>query len=89
MKKSKRVRSSFTVNNPNVSIKRYAIREEQKIAKETGGTLQPKSGGIRNMPGDMRLGKNNLVEIKSTKSKQFIISEEILSKIEDEAMFSG
>lgn len=84
MKKSKHNKGSYKLNSVETT-KDFANKQEKIIAKKIGGKLTVNSGALRFMPGDIYLGKN-LIDVKSAKtSKQIIITESMLNKLETDA----
>lgn len=87
MIKPKKPTNSYSVKHK-VNIKKESIKEEKDTAKKLGGKLRPQSGAKRSMPGDIQLG-NKLIDQKATGKSQMILTAEMLSKIEDEALREG
>jgi len=88
IKSKKDKKGSFEFNTPE-ETKTFANKEEKKIAKKIGGKQTINSGAIPFMPGDIYLG-NYLIDVKSAKtSKQIIVSEDMLRKLEDDAGVEG
>lgn len=88
MKQAKKERKSFSlseVKDVPSNIKKWANKQEAKIAKELGGRQTPASGATRFMPGDIMLDNSILIDVKSTVKGQIIITEDMLAKLETDA----
>lgn len=57
---------------------------EQDIAEELSGYQQPRSGGFKNMKGDVTT-EDFLIEVKTTEKEKKYLSSEIFSKIVEES----
>lgn len=93
MKQPKKERKQFVLGVDSKSIKRESIQQEQKVAKEfsikgTKAILTPGSGNKKGMPGDIYF-KNKLIDLKSTKSGQVIVTAEMLEKVYSESLQQG
>lgn len=62
-----------------------AKQKEKQDAKDFNATLQPRSGGYHNMPGDSK-GQHFLFDSKDTKHRSYSITEEVWEKISSEAL---
>lgn len=58
------------------------------MAKRTGGRVQPGSGCITNMKGDVKT-PHWLIEVKMTCANSYILKRGVLDKIEREGLKSG
>ena len=84
MIKPKKDKRGFEFNQTE-ETKTFANKQEKLIAKKLGGKQTINSGAIPTMPGDIYLGEN-LIDVKSAKtSKQIIVSEKMLQKLESDA----
>lgn len=70
------------------TIKRNAIKQEKRLAKDLGAKLSPKSGAIATSPEDMILG-NYVIESKATKGKSISVKEEWLSSLRRSPIHMG
>lgn len=69
--------------------RRESIKQEDDFAARAGGRRVLGSGAIAGMPGDVRLGRTHLAEMKLTGNTQVTIKAEVLEKIFTEAWASG
>jgi hypothetical protein len=79
----KKQRKSFSVSNVE-TIKKFANKEEKRISKDIGGKQMPNSGSTPFMPADILLG-DSVIDVKSCKGNQIVITVDMLSKIEKDA----
>jgi len=82
--KSKNIKKGFSISRSVQSAKEYGNEQEQKIAKEIDAKRTPNSGATPFMKGDMFKG-NIMFDVKSTKHNQFILTIDVLEKLEDDA----
>lgn len=75
--------------NPQKAQRRESIRQEARFADRAGGRRQPGSGAYWGAPGDVKIGRRLLGEMKRTGAKQITITANVLEKIFNEAWASG
>lgn len=88
MIKSKKDKKGFSLVKSIEGAKNFGNRQEQKIAKDIGAIRTPNSGATPFMKGDMFKGKI-MFDVKSTKHEQFILTTDVLEKLEDDAFKNG
>jgi hypothetical protein len=71
------------------SVKKFANKEENSIAKTIGAKKQPNSGATAFLKGDMILDSTFCIDVKSTKGTRIIVDEDMLVKIENDAYAVG
>ena len=85
MKEPKKARSSFGFGNTNSTTRKFSNKEEKSIQRTVGGMRQPNSGATPFMKGDIITGEY-MLDAKSTESRQIIVDERMLQKLESDAM---
>lgn len=88
MIKSKKDKKGFSLVESVEGAKDFGNRQEQKIAKDIGAKRTPNSGATPFMKGDMFKGKI-MFDVKSTKHGQFILTTDVLEKLESDAFTNG
>lgn len=84
----KRQRKSFFIGQKE-SVKSYANKEEKRSTEKiTKAMKQPNSGASKFLKGDITY-ENSMMDLKSTKSAQIIISEKMLEKLESDGVTTG
>lgn len=64
---------------------RFGAAAEKRIAKLTGSRRQPASGARWHAKGDLK-NQTELIEVKATAAKQYVLKLATLRKIEEEAL---
>lgn len=67
-----------------ISVKKRSRKSEQDAAAEIGGRVQPASGALPGMKGDVQ-SRDFLLEDKFTDAASYSLSRTVLDKIEHEA----
>lgn len=85
----KKQRKHFSIDDRGKeSIKKFANKEEKSVADSIGAKLQPNSGATPFLKGDM-ITTDYCIDVKSTKSSQIIVDEDMLTKVESDAVRVG
>jgi len=80
---------SFSLLDKDSNVKKWANKQESKVAKALGARQTINSGVKLFDPADMKLG-NNLIELKNAKDqKQIIVTVDMLKKLLAEASRVG
>lgn len=69
--------------------KKRSIRQERRVASETGTSVVPASGAMPSMKSDTRLPGTLRLECKSTLKKSFPLTSRDVEKIQLEALGGG
>jgi hypothetical protein len=70
------------------TIKKDAVKQEKRLAKDIGAKRTPQSGAMATSPEDMIVG-NYVIESKATKGKSISVKEEWLSSLRSSPIHLG
>jgi Holliday junction resolvase len=70
------------------NVKKFANKREKKLSTDWGIKRTPNSGSLTHFKGDL-FSNEQVIDVKSTKSKQVIVTTDMLEKLVDDASQMG